>query len=117
MPRIGLSYHEGKPEYGLYASLLVEAGERLGIAIEPVWLAGANRSFQPALADDLAGVVLTGGADVGPERYGLTDSKGLCRPIRERDDAELPLVHAVLERQLPVLAICRGMQLLSWSHG
>lgn len=113
MLRIGLSYDEGKPEYGRYASALVEAGERLGIVAEPIWLAGLNHPFQPKLLDDLAGVVLTGGADVAPERYGLTDSNGLCRPIRERDDAELPLVRAVVERELPVLAICRGMQLLN----
>jgi putative glutamine amidotransferase len=63
--------------------------------------------------DDLAAVVLTGGADVGPERYGFIDPNALCRSIRDRDEAEFPLVQGVLKRGLPVLAICRGMQLLN----
>lgn len=117
MLRVGLSYDERKPEYELYASVLVDAGARFGVPVEPVWLAGCGRAFQPHPLDDLAAVVLTGGADVGPERYGFTDADGLCHPVRERDDAEFPLVESVLERGLPTLAICRGMQLLNVVRG
>jgi hypothetical protein len=45
MLRIGLSYDEGKPEYELYASALVEAGVRFGVFVEPVWLAGKGQRF------------------------------------------------------------------------
>lgn len=113
MLRIGLSYNEGKPEYELYASALVDAGARFGVAVEPVWLAVNGHAFQPQMLDDLAAVVLTGGADVEPERYGFADSNGLCHPIPGRDAVEFPLTEAVLDRGLPVLAICRGMQLLN----
>lgn len=64
----------------------------------------------------LDALVLTGGADVGPDLYGespgpLTDS----RP--DRDRGELLLLTAAIEADLPVLAICRGMQLLTVAYG
>jgi len=111
--RVGLSYHEGKPEYELYAEVLARAGVRYGIPVEPVWLCGIGKRFDHRSLDGLSGVVLTGGADVAPDRYGFADPEHLCRVVPERDEAEFPLVEAVLERRLPVLAICRGMQLLN----
>jgi putative glutamine amidotransferase len=116
--RIGLSYHQGRPKDRLYVETLVEAGERFGLPIEPVWLAGLGRAFDRSTLDGLAGVVLTGGADVVPQRYGFEDPEGLCRfTLPERDEAEIPLVQAVLVTELPVLAICRGMQLLNVVRG
>jgi putative glutamine amidotransferase len=112
--KIGLSYNERKPKDRLYVDALIEAGERSGMPVEPVWLAGVNHSFVPASLDGLAGVVLTGGADVEPARYGFADPEGLCRFAQpERDAVEFPLAEALLERRLPILAICRGMQMLN----
>jgi putative glutamine amidotransferase len=112
--RIGLSYYQGRPKDRLYAEALVEAGRRFAVPVEPVWLAGIDRPFQAAELDGVAGVVLTGGADVSPARYGFDDPQGLCRfALPERDEVEFPVVEAVLQRGLPVLAICRGMQLLN----
>lgn len=64
----------------------------------------------------LDALVLTGGPDVNPARYGerpgpLTDS----RP--ERDAGEMLLLTAALAADLPVLAVCRGMQLLAVAYG
>ncbi|HEX8631827.1 MAG TPA: gamma-glutamyl-gamma-aminobutyrate hydrolase family protein [Catenuloplanes sp.] len=64
----------------------------------------------------LDALVLAGGADLHPDLYGqplapLTDS----RP--ERDAGELTLVRAALERDLPLLGVCRGMQLLTVAAG
>ncbi len=72
----------------------------------------------PAAADDavlerLDAVVFAGGADLDPQLYGEQahpETAGL-RP--ERDAAELPLMRSALDRDLPLLGICRGMQLLS----
>ncbi|MEU4536837.1 gamma-glutamyl-gamma-aminobutyrate hydrolase family protein [Streptosporangium sp. NPDC023825] len=69
------------------------------------------------LAGRLDGLILAGGGDVGPERYGQEphERTGHVRPFR--DDAELGLVRAALERGLPFLGVCRGMQVLNVSLG
>ncbi|MEU8261058.1 gamma-glutamyl-gamma-aminobutyrate hydrolase family protein [Micromonospora sp. NPDC048999] len=64
----------------------------------------------------LDGLLLAGGADVGPERYGRPpDPRTESRP--DRDAGELALLNAALAADLPVLGVCRGMQLLAVAHG
>ncbi|MFZ5877172.1 MAG: gamma-glutamyl-gamma-aminobutyrate hydrolase family protein [Nitrospirota bacterium] len=63
-----------------------------------------------------AGVLLLGGEDVAPARYGETDRH--CERINEPRDAwELDLLPRVLERDMPVLAVCRGIQVLAVALG
>jgi putative glutamine amidotransferase len=71
-------------------------------------------------ADDLVaaldGLILSGGADVEPARYGAAPHPAIeTQP--ERDVAELPVVRAALAADLPVLGVCRGMQVLSVACG
>jgi putative glutamine amidotransferase len=66
--------------------------------------------------DGLDAVVFTGGADVDPARYGEPPHpRTASRP--DRDAAELLLLRAALDADLPVLGICRGMQLMAVSYG
>ena len=66
--------------------------------------------------DALDGIVFTGGADVAPDLYGeAAHERTYTRPAR--DTSEMMLLRAALERDLPVLAICRGMQLMSVAYG
>ena len=63
---------------------------------------------------ELNGLLVSGGEDIQPARYGATpapDEEAEYAP--ERDALEIRLVEAALERDLPVLGICRGMQLLN----
>jgi len=60
----------------------------------------------------LDALVLAGGADVEPHRYG-EDPHASTVSRQDRDAWELALLRAALDRDLPVLAICRGMQLLN----
>ncbi|MDQ4118333.1 MAG: gamma-glutamyl-gamma-aminobutyrate hydrolase family protein [Actinomycetota bacterium] len=60
----------------------------------------------------LDALVLTGGSDVDPDLYGETALPG-TRPDRGRDLREMALLAAALDRDVPVLAICRGVQLLN----
>jgi putative glutamine amidotransferase len=67
--------------------------------------------------DGVHGVVLTGGPDVDPARYGA-EAHPQTGPARVgRDSWELALTRAALVRRLPVLAICRGMELLNVALG
>ncbi|GAA5082591.1 putative glutamine amidotransferase [Thermocatellispora tengchongensis] len=70
-----------------------------------------------AVADRLDGVVLSGGEDVDPRRYGGTPSPFQTPLDPDRDEYELTLLRAALDRRLPLLAICRGAQLLNVALG
>jgi putative glutamine amidotransferase len=63
------------------------------------------------------GVVLAGGADVEPQRYDAPRDPATGPPRPDRDEAELALTRACLERGVPLLAICRGMQILDVALG
>ena len=70
----------------------------------------------PDILDRLDGLVLAGGADVGPDNYGAQPhERTVTRP--DRDAGELLLARAALARDLPVLGICRGMQVLAVASG
>lgn len=67
---------------------------------------------------DLAdGLLLSGGEDIAPEHYGQTPHPKLETTNPARDEMELLALPAALERGLPVLAICRGIQLLNVAFG
>lgn len=66
-----------------------------------------------ALLERIDGLILIGGPDVDPGRYGA-ERNGFTQPARsERDAFELELAAGALRRDLPMLAICRGLQLLN----
>jgi putative glutamine amidotransferase len=65
----------------------------------------------------LDGLILTGGGDIAPGRYGESPHPRTTRVSEPRDAAELELLGAALDAQLPVLGICRGMQLLNVARG
>jgi putative glutamine amidotransferase len=70
-----------------------------------------------SIVDRLDGVLLTGGADVDPTRYGA-DADPEAGPFEaQRDALELAVLDRALDRELPVLGICRGMQLLNIHTG
>ena len=78
----------------------------------------------PYLADDpddvldlLEGIVFVGGDDVAPELYGAERDPRTGPRNERRDAVELSLMRRALDRDLPVLAICRGIQVLNVARG
>lgn len=65
----------------------------------------------------LDGVVVAGGADVEPARYGEVPDPRTGPPARERDAWETALIEAAIAQHVPLLGICRGMQLLNVALG
>jgi putative glutamine amidotransferase len=70
-----------------------------------------------ALLDRVQGLVLTGGEDVEPARYGARRHPQLGETDAGRDAVELALIAGARRRQLPILAICRGIQILNVALG
>jgi putative glutamine amidotransferase len=67
--------------------------------------------------DGLDGLMLAGGADIDPANYGERRHRRTTNTRPERDRAEIALTLAALERDLPLLGVCRGMQLLNVALG
>ncbi|MGW4197452.1 gamma-glutamyl-gamma-aminobutyrate hydrolase family protein [Streptomyces sp. NPDC005004] len=122
-PLIGVStYLEGAARWGVWelpAALLPAAYHRL------VQRAGGIAALLPpdgperaaAAVARLDGLVIAGGPDVDPARYGAERSPRTGPPAHERDTWELALIEAALEARVPLLGICRGMQLLNVALG
>jgi putative glutamine amidotransferase len=108
-PRIGISVLlRDSTRYQNYRQRVLEAGA------DPVEIApDAGDSG----LDGLDGLLLTGGGDVDPTRYGAERHPQTDGVHPELDALELRLVAAARERDLPILAICRGHQLLNVALG
>lgn len=69
------------------------------------------------LLDVLDGLILAGGRDIDPATYGAERADGTDDPRTERDEFELALARRAMERDIPLLGICRGMQLMNIARG
>jgi gamma-glutamyl-gamma-aminobutyrate hydrolase PuuD len=115
-PLIGITTYREQARWGFwdvpavllpasYADAVAEAGG------EPVMLPTGAVSAE--VVARLDGLVLAGGADVDPARYDQEPGPHTTATRPERDASEIALLEAAMGRDLPLLAICRGMQLLN----
>jgi putative glutamine amidotransferase len=120
-PLIGISTYLERTKFGFWD---VEAAVLYRGYLDCVVRAGGNPVMLPPVGDwnadsigFLDGLVLAGGADVDPTTYGQEPAPETGAPRPERDASEFALVHAALKNDLPVLGVCRGMQVLNVALG
>lgn len=115
IPLIGITtYGANDQDQFMLPSGYVKSVRRAGGI--PVLIApGESRASE--LLTRLDGLVMAGGGDICPSRYGGTGHETIYSVDAHRDESELQLVHAALDRRLPLLCICRGMQLLNVALG
>jgi len=121
-PLIGLSTYREQARWGVWdarADLLpsqyADAVERAGAV--PVLLPPQDPAAAAVVMARLDGLVVSGGADVDPTRYGAQPHARTVRWREDRDAWELALLDAADTRLLPVLGICRGMQVMAVHRG
>jgi gamma-glutamyl-gamma-aminobutyrate hydrolase PuuD len=86
--------------------------------IEPVLVSPETVGWTAGCLTQMAsGLVLMGGSDVNPARYGETRITQTEESDDARDELECALIGEAIARDLPLLAICRGLQILNVQHG
>ena len=119
-PLIGITTYREQAQWGTWdvPAVLLPAAYADAVAAaggEPVLLPTGAVSAE--VVGRLDGLVLAGGADVDPARYERPAGPHTTVLRPERDEIELAALQAALDRDLPLLAICRGMQLLNVALG
>lgn len=98
--------------YGRNAEAIHEAG---GIPLlVPTWLPEDDLR---AVYERLDGLLLPGGEDVEPERYGAVRHETVKRTNPQRDEAEITMARWAFDDRLPLFGICRGLQLINVAMG
>jgi putative glutamine amidotransferase len=119
LPRIGVSgvvrSWDGADRTGVNAAYIraVLAAGGVPLVLSP--LLGA--SLAGRALEGVDGLILTGGEDMDPAWYGASPSPLLSPPSRERDLFELALFAVARHQALPILGICRGIQLINVAMG
>ena len=120
-PVIGITTYAEEATWGRWA----EPAAFIPLAyVRAVERAGGRALLVPPVADGvddtldvLDGVIFSGGGDLDPETYGAEAHAETNEVSPERDNAELALLRAALGRDMPVLAVCRGSQVLNVARG
>jgi putative glutamine amidotransferase len=123
VPLIGLSTYRESSKWGswdreaailqtAYVDCVAEAGGR-PVMLPPSEGEGASKESARVVASRLDALVLVGGADLDPSRYGAEREVETAVTHPWRDENELWLVEAFLDAGRPVLGVCRGHQVLN----
>lgn len=88
-----------------------------GAGAIPMVIAPEATAAADLVVSRIDGLMLVGGVDVHPANYGETIFNATVTPGPERDALELALLQSALKRDVPVLAICRGHQVLNVARG
>ena len=95
-----------------YVQALIQGG-----ALPVLIPIGLGSTDLEQLLDRLDGVLFTGGGDIAPAQYDAPDHPSLGGVDTSRDELEIALVRLMIERELPFLGICRGLQVINVALG
>jgi putative glutamine amidotransferase len=123
-PVIGITAAVEQARWGSWDALVVLSPRNYSLTVQRAGALALLLSPDQAVVDDpdrlldrLDGLLLSGGADINPVTYGA-EADPKTRPGRiERDRFEIALARAAVARDMPVLAVCRGMQILNVAFG
>ena len=120
-PVIGITTYLTEARFGVWEE---EATLVPAAYVRAVEAAGGRALLVPPSTDAIAetldaldGILFSGGSDLDPELYGQEAHSETNGIVPERDQAEIALLQAALERDMPVLAVCRGSQVLNVALG
>lgn len=124
LPVIGLTTYLERAKTGVWdvpASFLpkvyfdaVEKAGGIAVLLPPQ---AVSEPIADRLLDSLDGLILTGGKDIEPSRYGQDAHAETDEPRRDRDAWEDTLLRRAIDREIPFLGICRGAQMLNVARG
>jgi putative glutamine amidotransferase len=120
-PVIGITTYVTPARFGVWEeeSALIPAAYVRAIEAaggRPLLVPPSTEAIEETL-DRLDGILFSGGSDLDPELYGQEAHPETNGIVPERDRAEIALLRAALERDMPVLAVCRGSQVLNVALG
>lgn len=110
---IALSKASGSASYQNYINFLKSADSTVAI-VDMIRKQPAETS---SALEKCSALLLTGGLDVYPGRYGKEDDTSRCEHDLHRDSVEFALIKKALKMKLPILAVCRGEQILNVAMG
>lgn len=111
--KVAMSKASGSPHYALYERWL----KSIDSTIEYIDLYKMNINEAKQVLKKCSGLVLTGGPDVKPDKYGKPGDSSRCDIDIHRDSLEFALINIANKLKLPILAICRGEQIFNVAFG